>query len=152
MRRAFLFRSINRVLGEQVQVRDAAYMWTRHRWTVPFAVTVFAAIALLAPIAGIDEWPTRTVLGLAGVGVAITASTDYRVVAQVDDGLVLLNASKIRQVATGFVQHLPPDAELVPVGGTVIATDWQVGEHRYTVPRSSEQAMNRMAAARSNGS
>ena len=138
-----------RVLGDQVVVREAAYVWRRHKWMMPYAATVFAAVTLLAPIGGIEDWPTRIAIGAAAVAVAVTATTDYSVVAQVDDSIVLLKASKIRQVATGLQDYLPVDVELAPVGGTLLATDWQVGKHRYTVPRSSDQAMNRIAATRS---
>ena len=146
MRRAVLLRSVQRVLGENVNVRDAAYAWSRHRWVVPFGVAVFAAIALLAPVAGIEDWPTRIVLGLAGVGVAVMATTDYWVVAETDMGIRVLKASRIRQVAVADGEAVPRGSVMEPVGGTIIAADWQVGSHRYTVPRSSEQAMERMAA------
>ncbi len=149
MRRAVLFRSVTRVLGDRVVVREAAYVWRRHKWMVPYSATVFAAVTLLAPIGGIEDWPTRIAIGAAVVAVAVTATTDYSVVAQTDDGFVVLKASKIRQVATGLQDRLPKDFELAPVGGTLLATDWQVGQRVYTVPRSSDQAMNRMAAARS---
>ncbi len=147
MRRAVLLRSVIRVMRTDTVVHDAAYMWTRHRWAMPFGALVLAAAVLLAPVVGIEDWPTRVVIGLAVASVAVLAATDYRVVAQTGDGIVLLRASKIRQVATGFVETLPPDAQLVQVGGTILAADWQVGDRRYTVARSSEQAMNRMAAA-----
>ena len=148
MRRAFLLRSVARVLGGNMVVHDAAYMWARHRWMMPFAGAAFAAVALLAPIAGINEGGTRIALGLAAAGVAVMASTEYRVVAQTDGGIVLLEASKIRQVATDLRLRLEKDDPFQSVGGTVLAADWQVGEYRYTVPRSSEQAMQRMAATR----
>lgn len=148
MRRAVLLRSVQRVLGDHVAVRDAAYVWSRHRWIVPFATVVFAIIALAAPIAGIENWPTRVVLGLAGVGVAFMATTDYRVVAETSSGLVVLRASRIRQVAIAPEENLAPDTVLEPVGGTILATDWQVGQHVFTVPRGSQQAMERMAESR----
>ncbi len=146
MRRAVLLRSASRAL-DGADVYDAAYMWARHRWALPFSAVVFGAVAMLAPLAGIDDWPTRVVIGAAAVAVAFAAATDYRVVAQTERGLVLLAASRIRQVATAVVAWLPPDAELAPVGGTLLAKDWQVGDRRYTVARSSDQAMQRMAAA-----
>jgi hypothetical protein len=124
-------------------------MWKRHKWMVPYGAFVFAAVALLAPIGGIEDWPTRVAIGAAAIAVAVTATTDYSVVALTDDGLALFKASKIRQVATELREHLPGDVDLTPVGGTLLAADWQVGKHRYTVPRSSEQAMQRMVAARS---
>lgn len=115
---------------------------------VPYSVLVFGAVVLLAPVFGIDDWPTRTVIGLATGGVAVMATSEYRVLAETEDGLVLLKASKIRQVATELRERLPDDTTMAPVGGTVLAADWDVGGHTYTVARSSEQAMNRMAATR----
>ena len=147
VRRAVLFRSVVRVLGTEVRVREAAYVWKRHKWMVPYAATVFAAVVLLAPIAGIEDWPARIAIGAAAVAMAVTATTDYSVVAQTADGLALFKASKIRQVATELREHLPDDVELTPVGGTLLAADWQVGQRVFTVPRGSEQAMSRMAAA-----
>jgi len=147
MRRAYLIRSIQRVLGEHVAVLDAAYLWTRHRLMVPFAATVFGAVVLLSPIASINDWPTRVVIGAAAVAVAVTASTEYSVLAQTRDGLHLLTASKIRQVATGLREHLGTRVHLEAIGGTGLTTDWQVGERQFTAPRNSEQAMARMAAA-----
>ncbi len=149
MRRAVLLRSVQDVLGGSSTVRDAAYVWSRHRWLVPFATLVFAAIVFLAPLASIEEWPTRIVLGMAGVAVAVMSTTDYRVVAETERGLVMMKASRIRQVAIGGMEVLGPDVLLEPLGGTIIATDWQIGDHRYTAPRSSDEAMQRMAAGRS---
>jgi hypothetical protein len=146
VRRAVLFRSVTRALGGEVIVREAAYVWRRHKWMLPYSATVFAAVTLLAPIGGIEDWPTRIAIGAAAVAVAVTATTDYSVVAQTDAGLALFKASKIRQIATELREHLPGDVELTQVGGTLLAADWQVGERVYTVPRSSEQAMSRMAA------
>lgn len=148
MRRAVLLRSVLGVLGEHVAVRDAAYMWNRHRWLIPYATVVLAALVWLAPLAGVDDWPTRIVIGLAGMGVAVNASSNYRVLAETDEGMFLLRASRIRQVATGGAERLASNASLEPVGGTLLATDWRVGENVYTVARSSEQAMERMAGGR----
>lgn len=148
MRRAVLLRSVRGVFGEQVSVLDAAYMWNRHRWFMAYAMVVLAALVWLAPIAGIDDWPTRIVIALAGTAIAVNASSSYRVLAETEEGMFLLRASRIRQVATGELEQLPPKASLEPVGGTLLATDWQVGEEIYTVARSSEQAMERMAGGR----
>lgn len=147
MRYAFLLKSVQRVLGDDAVIHDAAYIWTRHRWVWPFGMGVFGVALLFAPVAGIDEWPTRIVIAAALMAVAVMAATDYRVLALVDDGLALFDASKIRQVATVRRDDFPADATLEPVGGSILASDWQVGTIRYTVPRSSETAMTRMAAA-----
>lgn len=128
-----------------MEVRDAAYMWSRHRWVIPYAAAVFAVLVWLAPIGGVDDWPTRIVIGLAGLGIAVNASSNYRVLGETNEGLVLLRASRIRQVATVKLENLDRRTELKPAGGTMLAADWQVGGNVYTVARSSEQAMERMA-------
>ncbi len=120
-------------------------MWNRHRWFVPYAAIVLAALVWLAPIAGVDDWPTRIVIGLAGAAVAVNATSSYRVLAETEEGMFMLRASRIRQVAIGRLKKLASDVTLEPVGGTVLATDWRVGDDVYTVARSSEQAMERMA-------
>lgn len=105
-------------------------------------------LILLAPVFGIDDWPTRIVIGLGGMGVGITATTDYAVVAETGKGLFLMKASRIRQVAVAIQEKLARDGALQRVGGTVLASDWQIGSRRYTVARSSEDAMERMALRR----
>ncbi len=121
-------------------------MWKRHRLMMPFGIVSFLGMLVVAEWAGWDEWATRIVLGLAAVAVAVAASTTYKVVAMTTDGLYLLQASRIRQVATQMLERLPADATIEPVGGTILAADWQVGTSVYTVPRSSEQAISRIAA------
>ena len=113
---------------------------------IPFSIVSFLGMLLVSEWAGWDEWSTRIVLGLAAVAVAVAASTDYKVVAHTTDGVVLLQASRIRQVAIGKLERLARDVLVRPVGGTVLAADWEVGGVVYTVPRSSEQAISRIAA------
>ena len=146
MRYAFLLNSVRKVVGDNATVHDAAYMWTRHRWVWPFGAAVFAGALLFTPVVGVDDWPTRIVIGAALMAVAVLAATDYRVLAHVGDELALFNASKIRQVATDLREQLPPHTQLAPAGGSVLASEWEVGATRYTVPRSSENSMIRMAA------
>lgn len=145
MRKAYLLRSIARLLDDGTDVVEAVYMWKRHRLMFPFGIVSFVGMVVVAEWAGWDEWATRIVIGLAAVAVAVAASTDYRVLAQTSDGLFLLQASRIRQIATRLLEMLPPDATIRPVGGTVLAADWEVAESVYTVPRSSEQAISRIA-------
>ena len=145
MRKANLFRSIARLLDDGTQVVEAVYMWRRHRLMFPFGIVSFLGMVVVAEWAGWDEWATRIIIGLAAVAVAVAASTDYKVVAQTTDGLFLLQASRIRQVATRMLEKLPSDVAIEPVGGTVLAADWEVGGSVYTVPRSSEQAISRIA-------
>ncbi|MDH5373652.1 MAG: hypothetical protein OEX97_11985 [Acidimicrobiia bacterium] len=135
-----------RFLDEGIHVVEAVYMWKRHRLMFPFSIVTFIGMVVVAEWAGWDEWATRIVIGLAAVAVAVAASTDYKVVALTSDGLFLLQASRIRQVATRMLEELPRDLMLEPVGGTILATDWKVAGSVYTVPKSSEQAMSRIAA------
>jgi len=134
-----------RFLDDGVHVVEAVYMWRRHRLMFPFGVVSFLGMVAVAEWAGWDEWSTRIVIGLAAVAVAVAASTDYKVVAQTTDGLFLLQASRIRQAATRMLERLPSDVTIKPVGGTILAADWEVAGSVYTVPRSSEQAISRIA-------
>ena len=145
MRKANLFRSVMRFLDDDVRVVEAVYMWRRHRLMFPFGIVSFLGMVVVAEWAGWDEWSTRIVIGLAAVAVAVAASTDYKVVAQTTDGLFLLQASRIRQAATRMLERLPSDVTIEPVGGTILAADWAVAGLVYTVPRSSEQAISRIA-------
>ena len=138
--------SVDRVLDKEGATRDAAYVWTRHRWFAWFAGMSFVAVVVLAPVGGIESWPTRIVLGLAAVAVASLATTDYRVVADTTDGMFVLRASRIRQIATAMDRRVEGNAQIEPVGGTILYTDWQVGDMVFTAPRSSQTAMERMAA------
>ena len=146
MRRKVLLQSVERLLGGEGTVRDAAYVWTRHHWSTWFGGISFLGLVLAAPIGGIEDWPTRIVLGLAGVAVATLATTDYRVVADTADGLAIFRASRIRQVATQLENRLGTAVSVELEGGTIIYSDWRVGKHLYTVPRSSQSAMERIAA------
>lgn len=125
---------------------EAAYMWRRHRLMVPFVAGSFLATVLVAGWVGWDDWPTRLAIGLAVAAVAVAASTDYRVLALTSVGLVLLKASRIRQAATGMLERLAPDVTIERLGGTVLATDWEVAGSVYTVSRSSEEAVARISA------
>jgi len=145
VRKANLLRSIARFLDDGIYVIDAAYMWRRHRLMLPFGIVSFVGLAMVADWVGWDDWPTRIVIGLAGAALAVAASTDYKVVALTSTGVVLLQASRIRQAATGMLESLPPDVTIEPAGGTVLAADWEIAGLVYTVPRSSEQAINRIA-------
>jgi hypothetical protein len=145
VRRAALFRSIARLLGDDVEIQEAAFMWSRHRWMVPYAMIAGIAVYLTSDWAGFDETSTRVALGFAAGAIAVNATTDYRVLARTSRGLTLLKGSRIRQYATGVIEHLPRSTPIEAVGGTVLATDWRVGAHVYTVPRSSERAIQRIA-------
>ena len=145
MRRTTLLRSVTRLLDGDTELHDAAFMWTRHRWMVPYAVIAAAAVYAASQWAGFDETPTRVALAFAAGAIAVNATTDYRVLARTSRGLVMLRASRIRQYAVDVLEWLPSSTPIEAVGGTVFATDWQVGDAVFTVPKSSEAAIHRIA-------
>lgn len=149
MRRAVLFRSVNRVLGTSEQVIEAAYLWSRHRLMVWYGVAAFVLLFAVAEFAGFDDLATKVALGAAGVAVAVTATTDYRIVAMTTLDTYLFKASRIRRVALSLVDNLDSTVSMSPIGGTVFAVDWQIGDGRYTVTKSSERAIQRIADERS---
>jgi len=120
-------------------------MWSRHRWMVPYALIAGVVVYITSDWAGFSQTSTRVALGFAAGAVAVNATTNYRVLARTSRGLMLLKGSRIRQYATEILEQLPRSTPIEPVGGTVLATDWRVGEYVYTVPKSSERAIERMA-------
>lgn len=123
-------------------------MWQRHRLMIPYAAAAFVTLVAVAVAVGFDDWATRIALGAGGSAIAVAATTDYRVLAATSRGLVLFRASRIRQWAVEPIETLDAEAEIMPIGGFMFAADWKVGPFVYTVPRSSEQAIGRIAAAR----
>ena len=120
-------------------------MWSRHRWMIPYAAVAALAVFLTSEWAGFTELSTRTALAFAAGAVAVNATTDYRVVAKTAKGLVLLRGSRVRQHAVAVITRLPRSTKIEPIGGTVLATDWAVGESVFTVPKGHERALERIA-------
>lgn len=121
-------------------------MWRRHRWMVPYAGMAGVLVFLLAGGFGFGDIATRVAVGIAASAVAVNATSEYRILAATTEGLVLCRASRIRQYAVDISHRLPPSTTLAPVGGTVLATDWQVGDvGTFTVPKSSERAIGAIA-------
>ena len=115
---------------------------------VPYAGAAGTAVFLLAGGFGFGDLATRVAVGVAASAVAVNATSEYRILARTTEGLVLCRASRIRQYAVGISERLPQSTSLEPVGGTVLATDWQVGEiGTFTVPKSSERAIGAIAEA-----
>ncbi len=145
MRRRVLIESVQKRLRADDDLREVAYMWHRHRWTLPFALLAAVAVAVVAVLAGVRSAGSVVAVGLAAAAVAATAATEYRVLAATGRGLVLLRASRIRQVAVEVLERLPASTPVTLVSNNVVLTDWMVGDRRYTVPRSSHSAMTRIA-------
>lgn len=145
MRKAALIRSILRLLEPGVEVIEAAYVWRRHRHVIPYSLATFVAMVTVATATGWTGLPERVGLGLAAVGLATAATTDYRIVASTSKGPVLFKASRIRQAATAVVGPLRHHATIREVGRTMLTSDWEVDGTVYTVPRFSDTAMLRLA-------
>jgi len=145
MRRVVLLRSVQKLLRDDEHVVEAAYLWSRHRLLLPFALGAFVLVAVVAALVGFGGWAAPVGLGLAGAAVAAMATTEYRVLAQTDRGFMLCRGSRVRQAATGLIERLPDDLELSLVGNQMVLTEWTVGDRRFSAPKASEQALVRMA-------
>jgi len=146
MRRRVLFKSIRKLLRDDEDLMDAAFMWSRHRLMIPYALVVFAVLLGVAVLAGYQSWVSRLGVGAAGAGIAAMATTNYRVLAQTSRGFVLFRASRVRQYAVEPLERWQSPPEMKPTTSYSVATDWMLDNRRYTVPKSSERAMARMAA------
>lgn len=111
-----------------------------------YAVAAFVALVVVAATAGFEQWPSRIGVGIAGAAIAVTATTDYRVLAHTDRGLVLLVGGRVRQVAKRVIRDLPADVTIEIVRDTMLTTDWKIEGVEYTVPKSSQRAVERIAA------
>lgn len=146
MRRSILLRSVERLLEPGEKLEDAAFMWARHRLGYAYAAGSFVALVIVAIAAGFEPWPSRVVIGIAGGALALTATTNYRVLASTTNNLVILEAGRLRQVARSVKRRLPREAAITIVRDTLITTDWLVDGVEYTVPKGYQRAMERIAA------
>lgn len=143
MRRAVLWNSMLRIVtavdGEPGELRQAAYVWARHRLMLPFAAAAFVALVIVGYLAGFETWAARIGLGVAGAAVAVNATTEYRVLGLTEKRIVVARASRVRQKATNLVKILPLDVRWERAGGgTIVSSNWHVGEAIYTAPKVSE--------------
>ena len=146
MRRRFLVRSVERLLRPDEHLVDVVFMWSRHRWVMPFAGLAFVGLVAVAAAAGIAEWSVCLGVGAAGATAAAVSSTKYRILAHTTRALVLCRAGRVRQVATGVIERLPDGVTITRVGTTMVTSEWVLRDIRYTVPRNFGRAME--AAAR----
>lgn len=147
MRQQILLASAARHLPQGVQLVEAVVMWRRHHLMVPFAVVVAVVVGVGASFVGFGA-ASAVALAVAAAAVGASATTDHRVLASTTDGLHLLRASRIRRAAVGHLERLPDTTSIELVGNQFVITEWQVGDRRFTVPRSSESAMARIATGR----
>ncbi|NND73526.1 MAG: hypothetical protein HKN44_00820 [Ilumatobacter sp.] len=148
MRRRFLVSSVRRLLPDHERLVDVVFMW-RHRPAMIAVASAGVVVAYVsASLAGIGSVGSHVGLGLA-VGLVFSVLwTDYRVLALTDaPRRVLFRAGRVRQVAVEALGDVPPAAEIVAVGSNLFLTEWIVDGERYTVPKRSQAAMARLAAA-----
>ena len=147
MRREVLWASVLRVLGD-VEVLDVAYMWRRHRWSIPAGAVAGAVCGVLATLVGWSA-ASAVAIGLAALAVAVGAGTEYRVLAVTDRGLVLMKGGRVRQVARPPADWLPDGIRVERVANNLVVSDWMVGGDRFSVMRRHESTMSAIAASRS---
>ena len=123
-------------------------MWVRHSFSYLYGAAAFVALVVVAIIAGFETWPLRLGIGAAGAGIALTATTDYRILALTSKGLVLLRAGRVRQVARRIIERPARTITMEPVGGTMISADWRIGEVVYTITKSGQHPIERINRGR----
>lgn len=145
MRNQILAASVARLLPRGSELTEVAVMWQRHRLMLSFGAVVALVVGVGARVVG---FPVSSSVGLAAAAAAVaaTATTEYRVLASTTDGLHLLRGSRVRRAAVEYLHVLPERTTVELVGNQFVITEWRVGDDHYTVPRSSESAMTRIAA------
>jgi len=145
LRTNLLFKSVQQLLGADAQIRDVAMLFTRHRWFLPYSIVAAIAVFVVASATGVAGLGSRIVLGLCGLAIAGMATTNYWVLADSGNALVLCRSSRIRQYATGVVERLPRDTPLEMFGSTVITSDWKIRGVVYTTTKRWESSLREMA-------
>ncbi|MFK8026394.1 MAG: hypothetical protein AB8G26_20740 [Ilumatobacter sp.] len=148
MRRRVLVSSVQRLLPTEVTLIDVVFMWRRSGAMYVWAAGAAALAVLVTTIFDYGSGTARLALALAAALAAAVVTTESRVLAHTDAGPYSFVAGRVRQVATRLIGPLPDDAELAVVGSNLVLTDWVVGTERFSVPRTFQAAMTRLAAER----
>ena len=145
MRDGILHGSVRALIPEDERIVHVAHMWTRHPLTLVYGAAAFIGFLVLGFVLGIEQWSGRIGLAFAGAAVATMATTEYRILVQTGEGLVLLASSRIRQRATSIIGKLPKSAEVRAVGNNLVITDSNVDGHVYSVMKRHQAAMVAMS-------
>jgi len=145
MRREVLWRSVRRVLDDDEEILDIAYMWRRHRLLLPLVVVAALIGGGAAALGGFTAAASIAAVALAAAAVAASAATEYRVLAVTEGGLVLMRGGRVRQVATRLIARLPASTGVVRVSNNLVISEWSVGGDRYSVLRRFESTMAAIA-------
>ena len=139
LRQRILVKSAQEAVGDE-SVDLAAYGWRRRRRATILSVIMGLMGVVAGAVLGLSMG-LAVALGLAVLMFASTATTEYRVLASSPSRLVLCRSSRIRQYAIEVVDELPRSTAVHPEGGTMLATDWRIGEMSLTISKSSEAMM-----------
>ncbi len=142
MRREVLWRSVRRILANDEQILDVAYIWRRHRLLIPLVAVAALIGGGAAALAGFTSIASIAAVALAAVAVAASASTEYRVLAVTEGGLVLMRGGRIRQVATALIERLPDSTTVERVSSNLVISEWRVGTDRFSALRRYESTMS----------
>lgn len=145
MRRALLIKSAQDLVGDDVEVVNAVYMWHRTRSWLPFVLITAAVTFGLGLLFGFGV-PNAVIIATALGAVASGASTRYFVLVRGGDTIALLTGSSVRRVARSLVRSDLTAANIKSSSNTLLATDWSIDEKIYTVPKSCEQDMQAIIA------
>lgn len=138
-------KSVRRLLDDGESVVHVAVMWRRHPWSLMFSMGAFVVMFGVAVLAGVAEVGSQVAIGLAGLAVAAMATTDQRILALTDRGLVMMQSSRIRQKAVGIIDRPPSDTRIEIVSDNLVISDWMVGDQRFSMMKRAQREMTAMA-------
>ena len=147
MRRNVLVRSVQRLLPGGTQLIDVVFMWRRRSWMLGGALAAGAVTLAGLTLLDYGSPSSRTMLALAAALIAAVLGTDNRVLASTSDGIVMFEASRIRQVAVRLSAPVPGGTPIEMISSNLVLTEWRVGGERFTVPKRSQQAMSAIATS-----
>jgi hypothetical protein len=142
MRQEVLWRSVRRILGTDEEILGVAYLWGRHRLLAPLVVLAALIGSGAAALAGFTSVASIAAVALAAVAVAASVSTEYRVLAVTEGGLVLMRGGRVRQVATALIERLPDSTKVERVSSNLVISEWRVGTNRFSALRRFESTMS----------
>lgn len=145
LRQHILVNSVRRIVGPGEKVHAVVMLWTRHRLFLPYCIFAGFALFVVGALSGIEGLVSRAVIAGCGVAVAGLATTNHWVLAQTDEGLVLLESSRIRQVAKRLSRRLDDTTKLEMIGSTVVTSDWRIDGTIYTMTKRWEATMRSLA-------
>lgn len=146
MRQRNLLRSVQRLLDDGEKVRAASYGYARHPWTIVYALAAGCAMFVLVGVLGGYTVQSRVLLGAIAAGIAVAATTEYRIFASTTSGLLILKGSRFRLTATSVLKRVGEEIEFVPVGGNLVTVEWRIDGVIYSVPKRADSELAKVLA------